>query len=144
MLGAVTGFALRNIAFFGQQYHRKCTSVFSESKSINHSFPLTPFGSFYTLLITAVYFAKQQFISYIYVSRSVMSNSLQSHRLYPARLLCPWNSPGIFPTQGLNPGLHSLVAQMVKLYHLYFMLNWDKSPHVRTGLFVNTSLSFSM
>ena len=46
-------------------------------------------------------------------SRSVMSNSLQHHRLYS-----PWNSPGkntgvgshsllqgIFPTQGLNPGL---------------------------------------
>ena len=48
------------------------------------------------------------------VSRSVMSNSLQPH----ARLLGLWNSPGkntgvgchallqgIFPTQGLNPGL---------------------------------------
>ena len=46
-------------------------------------------------------------------SRSVVSNSLQSHGLYS-----PWNSPGqntgvgissllqgIFPTQGLNPGL---------------------------------------
>ena len=49
-------------------------------------------------------------------SHSVMSNSLQSHGLYPSRLLCPWDSPGqntgvgshslfqgIFPTQGLNP-----------------------------------------
>ena len=46
-------------------------------------------------------------------SRSVVFNSLQPHGLY-----CPWNSPGqntevgrlsllqgIFPTQGLNPGL---------------------------------------
>ena len=46
-------------------------------------------------------------------SRSVVSNTLQPHRLYT-----PWNSPGqntgmgtlsllqgIFPTQGLNPGL---------------------------------------
>ena len=52
------------------------------------------------------------------VSRSVVSDSLQPHGLYPVRLLCPWNSPGkntgvgyhtllqgIFPTQGLNPGL---------------------------------------
>ena len=51
-------------------------------------------------------------------SRSVMSNSLQRHGLYPAKLLCPWNSPGqntgvgshsfllgIFPTRGLNPCL---------------------------------------
>ena len=27
-------------------------------------------------------------------SHSIMSNSLQPHGLYPARLLCPWNSPG--------------------------------------------------
>ena len=48
------------------------------------------------------------------VSPPVMSNSLRPHGLKPARLLCPWNSPGknrvgcysllqgIFPTQGLN------------------------------------------
>ena len=46
---------------------------------------------------------------------SVMSDSLQPHRLWPARLLCPWGSPGkntgvgchsflqgLFPTQGSN------------------------------------------
>ena len=46
---------------------------------------------------------------------SVMSDSLRPHRLQPARLLCPWDSPGkdtglgchfllqkIFLTQGLN------------------------------------------
>ena len=50
------------------------------------------------------------------VSCSVLSNSLWPHGLKPARLLCPWNSPGknpgvgrhsllqgIFPNQGLNP-----------------------------------------
>ena len=50
------------------------------------------------------------------VSHSVMSDSLQPHGLYPARLLCPWDSPGKntgvgchsllqenLPTQGLNP-----------------------------------------
>ena len=49
---------------------------------------------------------------------SVMSDSLWPHGLQPARLLCLWNFPGkntgvgchfllqgIFPTQGLNPGL---------------------------------------
>ena len=48
----------------------------------------------------------------------VMSNSLGPHGLQPTRLLCPWDSlarvlewvtiillQGIFPTQGLNPGL---------------------------------------
>ena len=47
-----------------------------------------------------------------------MSNSLQPYGLSPARLLCPWDSPGkntgvgchaflqgIFLTQGLNPHL---------------------------------------
>ena len=50
---------------------------------------------------------------YIYISHSVVSNSLQPHGLYSS-----WNSPGqnagvgslsllqgIFPTLGLNPGL---------------------------------------
>ena len=52
------------------------------------------------------------------VSHTVMSDSLQSHGLQPAWLLCPWNSLGkstgmsshsllqrIFLSQGLNPGL---------------------------------------
>ena len=52
------------------------------------------------------------------VSHSVVSDSLQVHGLQPAKLLCPWNSPGkntgvgshsllqgIFLTQGSNPGL---------------------------------------
>ena len=51
-------------------------------------------------------------------SRSVVSDSLRPRGLWPARRLCPWDSPGrntgvgcrsllrrIFPTQGLNPGL---------------------------------------
>ena len=70
------------------------------------------------------------------VSRSVMSDSWRPHGLEPARLLCPWNSPGkdnrvgchsllqgIFPTQGSNPGplrcrqiLHHLSPQGSPLY----------------------------
>ena len=55
-------------------------------------------------------------ITNIYESCSVKSNSLQSHGLQPARLLCSWDFPGkktgvgchfllqrIFPMQGLNP-----------------------------------------
>ena len=53
---------------------------------------------------------------------SVMSNSVLPHELKPARLLCPWNSPGkntgvgchsllqgIFLTQGSNPDLLGLL-----------------------------------
>ena len=52
------------------------------------------------------------------ISHSVVSDSLWPHGPQPTRLLCPWNSPdkntgvgscsllqGIFPAQGLNPGL---------------------------------------
>ena len=64
------------------------------------------------------------------VSCSVMSDSLRPHELQPARLLCPWNSPGKntgvdchsllqrnFPTQGSNPGL--LTHRQI-LYHLSY------------------------
>ena len=64
------------------------------------------------------------------VSRSVMSDSLWPHGLYPARLLCPWDPSGkntgmgchslllqIFPTQGSNPGL--LRCRQI-LYHLSY------------------------
>ena len=62
------------------------------------------------------------------LSHPVMYDSLQPHGLQPARLLCPWDSPGkntgvgihsflleIFPTQGLNLGL--LHCRQI-LYHL--------------------------
>ena len=65
------------------------------------------------------------------VPRSVLSNSLQPHGLYPTRLLCPWNFPGkntgvgchsllqeIFPTQGLNPGLPHCRQTLYRLSHL--------------------------
>ena len=54
-----------------------------------------------------------------------MSDSLRLHGMNPARVLCPWNSPGkntgvgchfllqgIFPTQGLN-------------MHLLYLLPWQ-------------------
>ena len=62
------------------------------------------------------------------VSQSVMSDSLPPHGLQPARLLCPWDSPGkdtgegchallqgIFPNQGSNLGL---LHRRQILYHL--------------------------
>ena len=54
----------------------------------------------------------------LFISHSVVPDSLRPHGLQPTRLLCPWDSPGkdtgvgrhfllqgIFPTWGLNPGL---------------------------------------
>ena len=67
---------------------------------------------------------------YTCVSHSAMSDSLQAHGLQPATLLCPWNSPGkntgmgchfllqgIFPTQGLNPGLLCCRQILLPLSH---------------------------
>ena len=64
-------------------------------------------------------------------SRSVMSNSLQPHRLQPTRLFRPWNFPGkntglgchfllqgIFLTQELNPGLPHCRQMLYRLSHL--------------------------
>ena len=60
---------------------------------------------------------------------SVMFDSLQPHRPYLARLLCPWNFLGknigvgchallqeIFPTQGSNPQLLHLLHHRQILY----------------------------
>ena len=57
-------------------------------------------------------------LTFVCAVSSVMSDSLQPNGLQPARLLCPWDSPGkntgvschallqgIFQTQGLNPHL---------------------------------------
>ena len=59
---------------------------------------------------------------YVFSVTSIMPNSLQSHGLWPSRLLSPWDSldkntgvgchflrQGIFPTQGSNPHLLSLL-----------------------------------
>ena len=61
------------------------------------------------------------------LSCSVMSNSLWPHGLWPARLFCPWDSPGkntgvgshfllqgIFPTKGLILGLQHLLRWQVE------------------------------
>ena len=63
-------------------------------------------------------------------SRSVVSDSLQPHGMWPTRLLHPWDSPvkstgvcclfllpGIFPTQGSNPGLLHCRQTLYSLRH---------------------------
>ena len=63
-------------------------------------------------------------------SRSLVSDSLLPSGLYPAKLLCPWDTPGkntgvdchflfqgIFPTQGSNPGLPHCRQTLYPLSH---------------------------
>ena len=75
----------------------------------------------------------------IYVCQvaSVMSDSLQIHGPEPTRLLCPWDSPGkntgvgghaflqgIFPTQGLNLHLLSLLHWQVVFFFFFFFYHY--------------------
>ena len=68
------------------------------------------------------------------VSHSVLSDSLRPHGLYPARLLCPWNSPGkntgvgnnsllqgIFLTQGSN-------LELLHFRQILYCLSHQGSP----------------
>ena len=69
-------------------------------------------------------------VPYLLFSHSVMSDSLTPHGLQPARLLCPWDSPGkntgkncqfllqrIFPDQGSNPCLQHRQVSPLPLSH---------------------------
>ena len=100
------------------------------------------------LLFPTTYLCEDRF--YLYkkksesVSRSVVSNSLLPHGLYPTKLLCPWNSPGkkigggshsllqgIFPTWGLNLGL--LDCRRI-LYHLEYLCTSTKKHFNRLNI----------
>ena len=48
------------------------------------------------------------------LSHSVVSDSLRPHRLYPARLLCPWDSPG----KNTGVGCHSLLQRIFQTQDL--------------------------
>ena len=74
------------------------------------------------------------------VGHSIVSDSLQPHGLQPAKLHCPWNVPGkntgvgshpllqgIFPTQGLNPGL-------LHCRQILYCLNHQESQLKDTGV----------
>ena len=89
--------------------------------------------------------------------RSVMSDSLPPHRLWPTRLLCPWDFPGkntrvgchfllqgIFPTQGSNPGLLHCRQMLYPLSHQGSLSLWKWSsnyfyPHSFLGKGISSS-----
>ena len=72
---------------------------------------------------------------------------LEPHGLQPIRLLCPWDSPckntgvgchfllqGVFPTQGLNPGLLHCRQILYQLSYIYYDLANYKE--IKTHLWV--------
>ena len=91
------------------------------------------------------------------LSCSVMSNSLQPHGLQPARLFCPWGSPdknirmgchtllqGIFPTQGLNPGLPYCRQILYHLSHQGSSRIGVCSLSLLQGIFLSQELNWSL
>ena len=85
------------------------------------------------------------------VSCSGMSNSLRLHRLQPARLLCPWGSPGkntgegchfflqgIFPTQASNLGLPRCRQIPYNLSHQGSSSHWESLVISRTLRVIET------
>ena len=90
------------------------------------------------------------------VSCSVVPGSVQTHKLWLARLLCPWDSPGkntrvgrhsllhgIFPTQGSNMGLlhcrQILYCLSHQHYHTYDYIKYNMiyvNPHIDIYIYI--------
>ena len=60
---------------------------------------------------------------------SVVSDSLQPYGPWPARLLCPWNSPGKNTGVGCHFLLHDKSRQHIKKQRHYFS---DKAPYTQS------------
>ena len=58
-------------------------------------------------------------------SLPVVSNSLQPHGLYPARLLCPWDSPGKNPGVGCHALLQEIFLTQGSNSDSYHLLHWQ-------------------
>ena len=68
------------------------------------------------------------------ISHSIVFNSLRPHRLQPARLLCPWNSPG----KNTGVGCHALLQGIFLTPGnpcLLCLLHWQMGswPQARPG-----------
>ena len=57
---------------------------------------------------------------------SVVSDTLLSHGLCPARLLCPWDSPGKNAGVGFHALLQGIVLTQGSKPHLLRLLNWQE------------------
>ena len=62
------------------------------------------------------------------LSHSVMSDSLQSHRLYPIRFLCPWDSPGKNTGVGCHALLQGIFPTQISNAWLLHLLHWQEEP----------------
>ena len=77
-----------------------------------HVFPFPRAKYFYSLLFT-----KMQVTLCVHAKSLQLCSTLQRYGLQPARLLCPWNSPG----KNTDVGSHSLLQEIF----LTQRLNWE-------------------
>ena len=68
--------------------------------------------------------SKSQLLCLLF-SDSVASNSLQPHGLQPARLLCPWDSPGKSTGVGCQFLLQGVFPTKVLNWCLLYLLHWQ-------------------
>ena len=124
--------------------------------SITCSYPvfLTPFikKTLLSPLFCILSFIGQKLVVVVYLLSRVQL--LGPHWQWPARLLCPWDSPdntgvgchfspqGIFPTQGSNPGLLHCrqILYSVILYHMTLPLFKYLYPHRLNSLQIRTAV----
>ena len=88
----------------------------------------TNYSSTFQKIVTIYTFSRTVYDGNVCFRHSVMSDSLQPHGLQPARLLCPWNSPGKKTGVGCHSLLQvydgtSLLIQYV-MSHLKFAFLW--------------------
>ena len=62
------------------------------------------------------------------VSCSGISNSLRLHGLCPARLLCPWNSPGKNSGVGSYSLPQGIFPTHIYVYMQFLMRRWESTP----------------
>ena len=115
------------------------------------SLPQSTFKQYYATLC-AVYDYCKQIFSFPSESHSVMADSLPPHELYS-----PWNSPGqntgvgshsllqgIFPTQGLNPGLPHCKGILYQLSHQgsWWSIYWGSIWIVQLNILASLSQEY--
>ena len=83
--------------------HRICAGML-KSSSLKYSFP------------DAVN-TKEDGVGSCFLSRSVVSDPLRPHALQPARLLCPWDSPG----KRTGVGCHALLQRFHRKRNIYHL-----------------------
>ena len=75
------------------------------------------------------------------VSLSVVSDSVQTHGLQPARLLCPWDSPGRNTGVGCHFHLHFVFAVGQLLSHIQlFAIPWTAACQASLSFTISRSL----